>query len=598
MRFRNFVIQNFPFLEDDFDALTDYQLFCKMVAYVKKLYINNEKLLKEITANLEQMYEDGKFDSLIEEIVNLQTTFTFDTVSDMKDATNLVNGCYTKTLGYNSINDGGNSYYKIRNKSEDDTIDEVFIIEIDENLVAELIVLNNEINVKQGGLSGNALEDATDILTSIFSKGYNIYFPKGTYNVTNTLTLLSQKLRGDNNESIIKLNSETNKQLIYANELSNVEITNLKFDLGELTDSLQSNINLFSTNGLLIKDCEFIGGYGTQVRLNGSTDVLIENCYFHNVGGDDTNPGEGVYCNGITNLTMLKCKSDYLHDHILYLDGSGGIDNVLVSNCYIKRSGYDMITENGAGIAVYGNAKNVTIENSIFDSCRNGINVARRNNILPSNIFINNNHIYNSEQDAIYSESNGIYIRNNILNDNGYNGLDLRNGNNYYISNNICYNNTTTGINIRNGENIVISDCTMYDNTSSGITIGYNVSNICSHVKISNCIAYGTDANKQLSGIQILNSDDVTITTCKSYGNTVNYDTQRSTSTNLVSQLNSDRESTVNSLMYRSAIPNTGSYNRGDTILFTSPSAGGSIGAVCVTAGSPGTWKTFGNISS
>ena len=62
MRFRNFVIQNFPFLEDDFDALTDYQLFCKMVAYVKKLYINNEKLLKEITANLEQMYEDGKFD--------------------------------------------------------------------------------------------------------------------------------------------------------------------------------------------------------------------------------------------------------------------------------------------------------------------------------------------------------------------------------------------------------------------------------------------------------------------------------------------------------------------------------------------------------
>ena len=36
MIFRDFVIKNFPFLEDDFDALTDYQLFCKMVGYMKK----------------------------------------------------------------------------------------------------------------------------------------------------------------------------------------------------------------------------------------------------------------------------------------------------------------------------------------------------------------------------------------------------------------------------------------------------------------------------------------------------------------------------------------------------------------------------------
>lgn len=33
MIFRNFILQNFPFLEDDFDALTDYELFCKMVEY-------------------------------------------------------------------------------------------------------------------------------------------------------------------------------------------------------------------------------------------------------------------------------------------------------------------------------------------------------------------------------------------------------------------------------------------------------------------------------------------------------------------------------------------------------------------------------------
>lgn len=36
----------------------------------------------------------------------------------------------------------------------------------------------------------------------------------------------------------------------------------------------------------------------------------------------------------------------------------------------------------------------------------------------------------------------------------------------------------------------------------------------------------------------------------------------------------------------------------GDRIYHTTPTAGGSIGWVCVTAGAPGTWKTFGAISS
>ena len=39
--FRNFCISNFPFLEKDFDALTDYELICKIFEYY-------EKQLKEI----------------------------------------------------------------------------------------------------------------------------------------------------------------------------------------------------------------------------------------------------------------------------------------------------------------------------------------------------------------------------------------------------------------------------------------------------------------------------------------------------------------------------------------------------------------------
>jgi hypothetical protein len=44
--------------------------------------------------------------------------------------------------------------------------------------------------------------------------------------------------------------------------------------------------------------------------------------------------------------------------------------------------------------------------------------------------------------------------------------------------------------------------------------------------------------------------------------------------------------------------PTEGTFERGDIIMNPSPSAGGYIGWVCVTAGSPGTWKGFGLIES
>ncbi len=43
---------------------------------------------------------------------------------------------------------------------------------------------------------------------------------------------------------------------------------------------------------------------------------------------------------------------------------------------------------------------------------------------------------------------------------------------------------------------------------------------------------------------------------------------------------------------------NSGYYQVGDIVFNTTPTAGGFVGWVCVTAGNPGTWKTFGPISA
>jgi hypothetical protein len=53
-----------------------------------------------------------------------------------------------------------------------------------------------------------------------------------------------------------------------------------------------------------------------------------------------------------------------------------------------------------------------------------------------------------------------------------------------------------------------------------------------------------------------------------------------------------------NSVTRGSVAPTTGTYSQGDVVYNTAPNAGSYIGWVCVTGGTPGTWKTFGAISS
>lgn len=79
--FRRFVLQNFPFIEEDFDALTDYALVSKIVEYLNKVinsqnevteemeyvlnYFNNLDVQDEINNKIDQLIEDGTLESLV-----------------------------------------------------------------------------------------------------------------------------------------------------------------------------------------------------------------------------------------------------------------------------------------------------------------------------------------------------------------------------------------------------------------------------------------------------------------------------------------------------------------------------------------------------
>ena len=100
--FKWFVLQNFPFIEADFDAITYYQLLCKIVEYLNKV-INENNLIGEQTENLTnafnelQDYVNHYFDNLdIQEEINnkldeMATDGTLDNIINNEIFTELNN---------------------------------------------------------------------------------------------------------------------------------------------------------------------------------------------------------------------------------------------------------------------------------------------------------------------------------------------------------------------------------------------------------------------------------------------------------------------------------------------------------------------------
>lgn len=105
--FKRCVLQNFPFIEEDFDALTNYGLLCKIVKYLNDViasqnevqnvteqtveafnnlydyvnnYFENLDVQEEIDNKLDEMAEDGTLESILAKVVDTDTTYYFHTV--------------------------------------------------------------------------------------------------------------------------------------------------------------------------------------------------------------------------------------------------------------------------------------------------------------------------------------------------------------------------------------------------------------------------------------------------------------------------------------------------------------------------------------
>lgn len=165
------------------------QKYLLLVDYVDN-YFNNLDVQEEINNKLDEMALDGTLENLIGQYIELMTTYTYNSISEMKLSNNLVNGSFTRTSGYYNYDDGGGALYKVREVINTDNIDERLIIALsDENLVAELVVQDNTLNALQLGIKNDGLSDSDISILNDYLETYDVYIPTGDYLLNDNITI-------------------------------------------------------------------------------------------------------------------------------------------------------------------------------------------------------------------------------------------------------------------------------------------------------------------------------------------------------------------------------------------------------------------------
>ena len=264
--FKLFVLENFPFIEADFDALTEWQLFCKIGNEINKIidstnslgtqvvsltdyvsnYFENLNVQDEINNKLNEMAEDGTLAEIIAQYVNVQSVLAFNNVAELKNANNLINGSICKTLGYSQIFDQKGSFYKIRNVVNSDKIDENNLIALkDVSLVAEKI---NEKKDKKylfiGDSYANGVSNNTIVKSWVeYVVDYLNLKEKDYYKVAeNGIGFYHVGVNGHNFKTLLENESDN---INYKYSFTDIVLCGGINDSNETYDNIQTSINDF-----------------------------------------------------------------------------------------------------------------------------------------------------------------------------------------------------------------------------------------------------------------------------------------------------------------------------------------------------------------
>lgn len=323
--FKLCVLQNFPFIEADFDAVTNYQLLCKVVEYLNKIIDNNNKQndnINQLEQNFITLYDyvNNYFSNLdVQEEINKK----IDELITTGEFNSFLSGIYTPEM-FGAKGDG----------VTDDTeaIQKALAfnnVNISKNyLITENLVLHSNLKIFGGGTITKKVE---------FN---DIYLNHCIFSCTDS-----------NNIDINNINLMSNSLAISVHGCSNVNITNLIIN-SEKYSILISDSEKNESNGITISNIKL----ENDVTIISSDGIHVDggcsNIYIYNVSG--TTGDDFIALNSIEGIRKT-------------------IKNVIIDN--IKCSGH-------AGVRIYGQL-NCVIENvSINNSYINSDNGIRLTNIV------------------------------------------------------------------------------------------------------------------------------------------------------------------------------------------------------------------------
>ena len=397
--FKWFVLENFPFLEADFDALTEWQLFCKLGKEINKIinntnmlgtqveeltdyvsnYFDNLDVQEEINNKLNDMAKTGELEEIISSYINSNAIICFNILEDLINNDKLVEGSYAKTLGKNVINDGGGQLFYITKEISATGVNGITKINLNrDDLYANLIT--DYINVKKLGVYGDGIHDDTETLQFIFdnllSEKSTVYFPNGTYLISSPINItcvpfgsikLETKAEIKTNsdiETLFKLNGETSFFTIeggyfnannHANYCINTDdnnkfsfnYKNILFRNAKITclKIRNSNSNLASEHGY-IYNCKFYNNVTLATALElYAHDYTISNCemFYVTTGaiikGNTDFKSTHIWAGGQSNTNLTTGIKFPIADNLklidMYFDGINTCIDTESNNAYI-----------------------------------------------------------------------------------------------------------------------------------------------------------------------------------------------------------------------------------------------------------------------
>jgi hypothetical protein len=470
-----------------------------------------------------------------------------------------------------------------------------------------------------------AFQAAIDSLTN----GGGVYVPQGTYllNVTNGVSLDNNiTMFGDGAASIIRFSTQDSFR---TDGKSNIVIKDIKFK--------NENARLYFNNctNVQMLSCYGDGALTTTGDLTqqgfwfaGCRDVLVENCqlvnYYNGVYLSEkdypTNPsafpcervtvrGGSIIqtSHGLTNqyptgvygyqVRFLHVDGVYFQDikpktgaTSLYIgygvyegDGTlGNLTEVKVTNCSFAN--IDANTETFIGILTS------VSRDTVVDSCTfrmaGGIGFDRGSrNTQISNCFFDNASCYSGESTGVTSYNIFTFVNNFVINNPTTTGVIVQNTSasgflrNTIIANNFFKNLGFGALWLRGVDFASVTDNYFEDCNTTGNANDFYAGAI-NFFGCTNGLVDGNTIIQGLSG-QLL------------------YGVTSANPTHAINITQNNRISGVNTSILRplTAPPTVGSWTTGQFISNWTPSAGGTPGWVCVTGGTPGTWKAMANLA-